>query len=1027
MTELASGELGKVGLAAGTGGRLFLTGTPTSAAKLPNTVKRLKAEVGTTVSSHGRLVLDTAVSSSLRTHVAKPLAPVESGEGASFQIEAHTTGNDKKLAFTVAQEPAEASSGQSPALAGAKDPAAAKPAAGAAGRSAATAASSTTTHDPERTCAIPRNDPSQQALQPTPNQVEWAADMAIRGNLTSNYMAQGGWRAEDGLGSSVAPSAMFPQSALIGAPSGSRIPAQVLLGVLAQESNLWQASYHALPGQMGNPLVGNFYGTNIYPGTTGYDPDKIWTINWAKADCGYGIGQQTDGMSVAGRQQEAGKPPAMSADKQRAVALDYAANIAVAAQTLSDKWSELQVTGQTIKVNNGDPKYIENWFAAVWNYNLGYNKPDGNGRWGLGWLNNPANPKYPADRNAFLDNNHYADAASPQKWPYPEKVMGWAAYPIDTGRSYSDAGVQDSGNTHGYQAAWWASVASRTDAIKPPLDTFCNSSNGCNAGSPPQCTTEDCYKQYWYHANATWKDCPASCGNETLTYKTLRAELGRGNSGLPNCSLAGLPAGARVVDDVSASVPDMRSDCSKSWTNAGSMSWQFAETAGTYQGKQDFHQVGGGFGAHFWFAHTRNSANKVTEMKVTGTWTLGQRLDQWARVMVHLPSTGSESQQARYNISLGDGTIRHRVINQKSTKNEWYPLGTYRFVDGGLPQSVSLSNATGDGSADVDVAWDAMAFVPLSAKPKDMVVAMGDSFSSGEGAGKFGPETDRDYGKPTWNACHRSANAWSRKAVLPGRSASVGSLADTNDPTLDYQFVACSGAFTDNVLGAGSSGWRDDQTAPWGWGYDGEFKEVPQLGSGVLSEDTTLVTLSIGGNDARFAGLATACAATDCSNNGYTYKQDPKPIAEYEPQYINNNVKPKVTRVLTEIRSQAPNAKIVLVGYPRLFSPTACIVEYNDREVALFNSWADVLDEKMKEAAAATGDANTVFTNPQYKFAGHAVCDGPHYINPITFSRNGPGDFSETVMPSRGSLHPNELGTTAYAEALQDALNGSLH
>ncbi|MFD4868237.1 hypothetical protein [Streptomyces sp. NPDC058412] len=40
-------------------------------------------------------------------------------------------------------------------------------------------------------------------------------------------------------------------------------------------------------------------------------------------------------------------------------------------------------------------------------------------------------------------------------------------------------------------------------AVKPPLDTFCNSSNGCNAGSPPQCTTEDCYKQYWYHANAT--------------------------------------------------------------------------------------------------------------------------------------------------------------------------------------------------------------------------------------------------------------------------------------------------------------------------------------------------------------------------------------------------------------------------------------------------------------------------------------------------------------------------------------------
>ncbi|MEU9081518.1 hypothetical protein [Streptomyces sp. NPDC048357] len=504
VTELAKGDLGKVGLTAGTGGRLFLTGTPKSAAALPPQVKRLKADVGTTVSSHGRLVLDTAVSAGLRTHVANPLAPAETGEKSSFRIEAHATGTDKKLAFTVAPGSAAAPAGPSPALTGAKGPAAPDPAAqpkgsAAAGASgaAAAAASANTTYDPERTCSVPRNDATQQALQPTPNQVEWAADMAIRGNLTANYVAQGGWRSENGLGSSVAPSAMFPQSVLIGAPAGSRIPAQVLLGVLAQESNLWQASYHALPGQMGNPLVGNFYGTNIYPGTTGYDPDKIWTINWAKADCGYGIGQQTDGMSVAGRQQEAGKPPAMSADKQKAVALDYAANVAVAAQTLSDKWSELHLPGQTIKVNNDDPKYIENWFAAVWNYNLGFNRPDSTGKWGLGWLNNPANPKYPADRNAFLDNNHYADAATPQKWPYPEKVMGWAAYPIDTGRSYSDAGEQNGGNTHGYQAAWWADINSRTTAIKPPLDTFCNSSNGCNAGSPPQCTTEDCYKQYW--------------------------------------------------------------------------------------------------------------------------------------------------------------------------------------------------------------------------------------------------------------------------------------------------------------------------------------------------------------------------------------------------------------------------------------------------------------------------------------------------------------------------------------------------
>ncbi|MFF1839511.1 SGNH/GDSL hydrolase family protein [Streptomyces sp. NPDC058231] len=1029
VNTLAQGDLGDVGLSAGTKGRLFLTGQPEQVASLPSGVERLRARAGSQVSSGGRLVVDQAVSTALRSHVTDPLASHDNEGPLPYKIEAHVPETGKAVDFTVPVPDQPRTEQPSPSLAGLV---AAAPASGTVTPlQAAASASSTSTDDGERTCSIARNDANQQALQPTPNQVEWAVDMAIRGNLTSGYISQGGWRADDGLGSSVAPSVMFPQSVLIGAPAGGRIPAQVLLGVLAQESNLWQASYHALPGQTGNPLIGNFYGTNIYPGTTGYDPDKVWTIDWAKADCGYGMGQQTDGMSVAGRSLDPGKPPAMSAEKQRAVALDYAANVAVAAQTLSDKWSELHLTGQTIKINDDDPQYIENWFAAVWNYNLGYNLPDSSGTWGLGWLNNPANPKYPADRNAFLDNNHYADAATPQNWPYPEKVMGWAAFPIDTGRAYSDAGEQNNSNTHGYQAAWWSDAGARTRAIKPPLDTFCNGSNGCDSGNPPKCTTDDCYKLYWYHANASWKTaCSLECGHETLTYKTLRAELGRGNSEPPNCSLSGLPSGARVVDDVSASVPSMRSDCSKSWTNAGTMSWDFKETAGThptYEGKEDFHQVGGGFGAHFWFAHTRASSSRADAMGVTGTWTLGQRLDQWARVMVHLPSTGAETQQARYDITLGDGSVRHRVINQFDTKNEWFPLGTYQFVDGSYAQSVSLSNVTGDGSADDDVAWDAVAFVPLSAKPKDFVVAMGDSFSSGEGAGEYGPETDRDYGKRTWNACHRSANAWSRKAVLPGRATSVGTLTDANDPSLDYQFVACSGAFTDNVLGKDDLGTRKDQEAPWGWGADGEFREVPQIGSGVLSDDTTLVTLSIGGNDARFSPLAAACAATDCSDSGYTYGQDPKPLAEYEPEFIDNGVRNWVTETLNAIRTHAPKAKIVLMGYPRLFSPTACAVEYNDREVALFNSWADALAKSMKQSVADTGDTNTVFTNPQYKFEGHAFCDGPHYINPIAFSPNGPGDFQEATMPSRGSVHPNDLGTTAYAEVLQDALNGTLH
>lgn len=40
----------------------------------------------------------------------------------------------------------------------------------------------------DRWCSIPRNDVKALPLQPTANQVEWAVNLAIRGELRSKYM-----------------------------------------------------------------------------------------------------------------------------------------------------------------------------------------------------------------------------------------------------------------------------------------------------------------------------------------------------------------------------------------------------------------------------------------------------------------------------------------------------------------------------------------------------------------------------------------------------------------------------------------------------------------------------------------------------------------------------------------------------------------------------------------------------------------------------------------------------------------------
>ncbi|GAA4341250.1 hypothetical protein GCM10023086_77440 [Streptomyces venetus] len=254
---------------------------------------------------------------------------------------------------------------------------------------------------------------------------------------------------------------------------------------------------------------------------------------------------------------------------------------------------------------------------------------------------------------------------------------------------------------------------------------------------------------------------------------------------------------------------------------------------------------------------------------------------------------------ATWAIGNSAGGDRHRYVKTHFSKNTWVELGVYRFT--GTPR-VELTNTTDDGTADEDIAWDAIAFQPLSGKPKHMVVAMGDSYTSGEGAGAYSPESDRDHGKSSWNACRRSPNAWPRKVTLPGQTKSVGALADSFDPALGFQFTACSGAKT----------YQMTQGNPNAWGSDGNFHEKTQIDSGVLSADTTLVMLTIGGNDARFDNKIQTCVMEGCPSETSMKADIDTAVAE-------------TRTVLEQVHAQAPNAAISLMGYPLLFSRTqAC-------------------------------------------------------------------------------------------------------
>ncbi|MEU4931025.1 Tat pathway signal protein [Streptomyces yokosukanensis] len=807
-TTVASGSLTAMNLRQGTDGTVYLTGKASRGKGFTASgIKSLDISPEADVSTRGRLAVDPVVSPAVKAGVTRienagrgftnsaikePAAEVTPGRISHELTITGTVPGTGKHTKQIAAEPGSTAGGTpSPALTGSSKPQ----------MSAMSAMTPSTddprSHDPVDTdawCSVPRNDVNTQALQPTPNQVEWAVDMAVRNNLRSGYLTQGGWRSQTGLGT-IDPQGMFPAPTL---NTGGQIPAQVELGILAQESNLWQAESGSIPGQMGSPLaaVDGYYGHQ-----TGGTLADYWTINWDKSDCGYGVGQVTDGMRKAGYEKpgETSRP----VSTQRAIAIDYATNIAASLYILADKWNEVHQADQTIAVNNDNPAKPENWFTAVWNYNLGFNKKADagtNGNWGLGWYNNPANPVYPASRKVFMNTDvdplAAKDAAKPQQWPYEEKVMGWAAWSIDTGFSYGTSGRQDwpgeSGfSSAGFRPAYWngadlpytvvGSARYNRAHVSPPLDTFCNTKNNCDTASPPSCPDAACYTQYWWHEpNATWKsDCATTCGFENIKYQNLINEPGRGyrlQHGTPVCS--GAPSGAKVVGSVPAGT-NTWSDCGTTTTD-GSFQFTFypdpnatGPGLGQYDAKADLHQIGGGYQGHFWYTHARDVSHLGGDggrMTIDGAWKLNQPLpEKQAMVYVHVPDTGAQATEADYEVVTPFGIKKVTIDQSANESNKWVSLGAYRF-NNAIPE-VRLSNTTSNGAADQDIAWGAVAFVP------------GDY--SGMPSITF-PNPDDSAPMPSWDGdveeAHRNTGlpsaALSPKALTDGTSRSTCSKTD---------------------------------------------------------------------------------------------------------------------------------------------------------------------------------------------------------------------------------------------------------
>ena len=223
-------------------------------------------------------------------------------------------------------------------------------------------------------------------------------------------------------------------------------------------------------------------------------------------------------------------------------------------------------------------------------------------------------------------------------------------------------------------------------------------------------------------------------------------------------------------------------------------------------------------------------------------------------------------------------------------------------------------------------------------------VALGDSYSSGVGAGSYISSSGN---------CDRSTKAYPYL------------WAAAHSPST-FDFTACSGARTGDVL-------------------------ANQLGP--LSSATALVSISIGGNDAGFSDVMTTCVLQSdsaCTSRINTAKA-----------YVDSTLPGQLDSVYDAISAKAPHAHVVVLGYPRFYQLGTTCVGLSATKRQAINGAADHLDTAINKVAANHG---FTFGDVRATFGGHEICSGSSWLHSLNLLNIGESYHPTAAGQSGGYL-----------------------
>ena len=297
-----------------------------------------------------------------------------------------------------------------------------------------------------------------------------------------------------------------------------------------------------------------------------------------------------------------------------------------------------------------------------------------------------------------------------------------------------------------------------------------------------------------------------------------------------------------------------------------------------------------------------------------------------------------------------------------------------------------------------------------------VLVALGDSYISGEGATRFFDGTNSKGS----NECRRAPSAYAPQLV--GRST---------DPELTgLVFLACSGAkaahldariqYEDEPVGSPP---RLRDNGVWERGAT-QLEQLDEVLRAVRPRAETptddpeenlhgLVLISLGGNDAGFGKIASSCVGLgDCGDVVEGWTADLALVGS------------RLDRAYAALRSViGPRVPVLVVPYPVPLAEDRCNVSpMTQSEHTALRTFVERLNARVQRAAT---DAGFVYLDIQPAFEGHRICDTDNaddwYLNYIATNPTG-GSFEALSNPRNwfhNSFHPNAKGHAAIAGTIE--------